>query len=74
MNIQTERRDIMENKIDFSVIGLVDENELKQLSGASEVNPRTTTLPCVTVGGAVATWIIEKSNDYCPTGACSTRC
>ncbi|KGX85053.1 class II lanthipeptide, LchA2/BrtA2 family [Pontibacillus litoralis] len=59
----------------FEKIGMVDEEELMELSGATEVEPRTT-WPCATFGGTIAitTYTMDRSYESCPTTACSTRC
>ncbi|WP_434180342.1 class II lanthipeptide, LchA2/BrtA2 family [Bacillus thuringiensis] len=65
----------MENKNEFEMIGLVDEQELLELCGAAEVNPRTT-VPCAVGGATVAITIygMDRSHQSCPTSACSSRC
>ncbi|PED34318.1 class II lanthipeptide, LchA2/BrtA2 family [Bacillus cereus] len=65
----------MENKNEFEMIGLVDEQELLELCGAVEVNPRTT-VPCAVGTGAVAVgiYLVDRSHQSCPTSACSSRC
>jgi len=63
----------MKNSVDK--IGLVDEKELLELAGATDVEQRTT-WPCATFGGTIAITIytIDRSYESCPTTACSTRC
>ena len=59
----------------FEMIGLVDEQELKSLVGAAEVDARTT-WPCATYTSTVALtiYVFSDSVRSCPTSACSTRC
>ncbi|KAB2489472.1 class II lanthipeptide, LchA2/BrtA2 family [Priestia endophytica] len=67
-------------KNEFNKIGLVDEEELKSLAGASEVNPRSS-IPCAgaLIAGGELTWkgieyTLKESAKNCPTTSCSTRC
>ncbi|MES9667972.1 lantibiotic cytolysin [Bacillus cereus] len=47
------------------LIGSVDENELKKVAGAGDVNPETT---------PATTTIIAASFQLCPTTKCTSRC
>ncbi|WP_309260531.1 class II lanthipeptide, LchA2/BrtA2 family [Bacillus cereus] len=47
------------------LIGSVDENELKKVAGAGDVNPETT---------PATTTIIAASAALCPTTKCTSRC
>lgn len=64
---------MMENQLDK--IGLVDEKELMELAGATEVEQRTTWAG-ITVGATVAITIytVDRSYQSCPTTACSSKC
>ncbi|MEG9296003.1 class II lanthipeptide, LchA2/BrtA2 family [Mangrovibacillus sp. Mu-81] len=56
-------------------IGMVDEKELMELSGATDVEQRTT-WACATFGATVAITIytVDRSYESCPTTSCSSRC
>ncbi|PGX90046.1 hypothetical protein COE39_28425 [Bacillus thuringiensis] len=60
-------------KNNLSKIGIVDEQELKMLSGAAEVETRSS-VPCVSLTVAVGTWVFQTSDKTCPTLACSKAC
>ncbi|WP_370695803.1 class II lanthipeptide, LchA2/BrtA2 family (plasmid) [Priestia megaterium] len=64
----------MDKKL-LGLIGEVDEKELMELSGATEVEQRTT-WPCATYTSTVAITIytIDRSSSTCPTSACSSKC
>ncbi|MGG5796602.1 class II lanthipeptide, LchA2/BrtA2 family [Bacillus nitratireducens] len=51
------------------LIGSVDENELKKVAGAGDVNPETT--PATPT---IVTVTIEASINLCPTTKCTSRC
>ncbi|MFP3887064.1 class II lanthipeptide, LchA2/BrtA2 family [Priestia filamentosa] len=59
----------------LDLIGSVDEKELMELSGAAEVEQRTT-WPCATYTSTVAVTVytFKRSSETCPTTACSSRC
>ncbi|MFP3887063.1 class II lanthipeptide, LchA2/BrtA2 family [Priestia filamentosa] len=63
------------NMKSLEMIGSVDEKELMELSGAAEVEQRTT-WPCATYTSTVAItlYTIDRSASSCPTTACSSRC
>jgi hypothetical protein len=61
----------------LNVIGEVDEKELMELAGASEVNAAsitTSSWTCVTATVGLTTYIVDRSYESCPSTACSTRC
>ncbi|MCL1695629.1 MULTISPECIES: class II lanthipeptide, LchA2/BrtA2 family [unclassified Lysinibacillus] len=60
----------MESNLKFDAIGEINEEELKSLSGAGEVNPRSS-WGCVV---QVTIYTISDSMNSCPSTACSTRC
>ncbi|MFE6708835.1 class II lanthipeptide, LchA2/BrtA2 family, partial [Bacillus thuringiensis] len=47
------------------LIGTVDENDLKQVAGAGDVNPETT---------PATPTIVAVSVKLCPTGVCTKSC
>ncbi|WP_414632881.1 class II lanthipeptide, LchA2/BrtA2 family, partial [Bacillus cereus] len=47
------------------LIGLVDENELKKVAGAGDVNPETT---------PATPTIVAVSLGICPTTKCTSKC
>lgn len=60
---------------DFSTAnGYVSDAELVEMTedGVGGAAAGTTTIPCAIGGGAIA--ISAALPDFCPTGACTTRC
>lgn len=58
----------------LNAIGEVDEKELMELAGATEVSPQSSTWTCVTGTIAITLYTIDRSFESCPTTACSSRC
>lgn len=54
-------------------IGLVNEEELMELAGGTEVEQRSS-LACSAVIVPVTIWTVQDSMNSCPTTACSSRC
>ncbi|ENQ3114267.1 class II lanthipeptide, LchA2/BrtA2 family, partial [Bacillus cereus] len=49
--------------------GSIDENELKKVAGAGDVNPETTPATPTIIGATIAV-----TASLCPTTKCTSRC
>lgn len=56
----------------LEMIGEVNEAELMELSGAAEVEQRSS-WPCAIIPPVII-YTIQDSSNSCPTTACSSRC